>query len=348
MKNRIDMFFALGRPFGPFYSALMKMRERLYTSQIFNQHRLSVPVVSVGNLVLGGTGKTPTVRHIAELLTQKGLQVAIVSRGYGGKAKQQVNIVSDRNQTILSAVEAGDEPRMLAELLPGVVVLTGAKRIHPCRFAIEEFEADIIILDDGFQHLSVARDIDTVLFDATTLAGSSRVFPGGPLREPVSSLKRCSSFLITSLTESNEKRARLFSDLLRQRFPEKPVFFSTIEAENHIVSENKSVKTFQDDKYFAFCGIANPIRFKNSLASTGINTCGFMAYNDHASYDQKSMLTLFQLASKSGAQRLITTEKDYVKIQHLQSDLPLHVLKIRQEIENTLDEYILRQLNIDN
>lgn len=347
MKTRIDLLYALGRPIGPLYSAIMKMREKLYTSQILKHHKVSVPVISVGNLVMGGTGKTPTVRHIAELLSAKGLRVAIVSRGYGGKANLQVNTVSDGKQIFLSAIEAGDEPLMLAEHLPEVVVLTGTKRIHPCRYAIHHYAVDVIILDDGFQHLAVDRDVDTVLFDATTLAGNSRVFPGGPLREPVSSLHRCTGFLITSVTKSNKKRAKLFRDLLMQRFPEKPVFFSTIETESVAAIGDQPSTDPQNDSFFAFCGIANPSRFTNSLTSLGIRLSGFTAFDDHASYDQASIHKLHTLAEKADAQKFITTEKDYVKIKHLGFNLPLHVLKIRQNIETSFDDYLLRHLNMD-
>lgn len=345
MKNKIDLLFTLGRPFSPMYSAVMKIREKMYNTRIFRQHKLQVPVISVGNLVLGGSGKTPTVRHIADRLTQNGLHVAIVSRGYGGKANLKVNIVSDGKQIFLSAIEAGDEPRMLAELLPGVVVLTGSKRIHPCRYAIDKYNVDVIVLDDGFQHLSVSRDVDTVLFDASTLAGNSRVLPGGPLREPVSALNRCHGFLITSLTESNSERAEKFSNLLKEKFPDKPVFFSRLELEKVPISDENPMNGSTEDRFFAFCGIGNPSRFSLSLASLGITPCGFVAFSDHASYSQASLEKLQKEAVEAGANAFITTEKDYVKIKQLQPNFPVHVLKIRQNVEEAFDDYICSRLN---
>ncbi len=123
--------------------------------------------------------------------------------------------MSDGENIILSPTLAGDEPHMLAKSLPGIPVLTGKRRIIPCRYAIDNLQCDVLILDDGFQHIAVKRDIDIVLFDSTTLAGNSRVFPGGPLREPVSALKRCHAFLLTGESITNQERAQKFSNLLQ-------------------------------------------------------------------------------------------------------------------------------------
>jgi len=345
MQNRTDLLFAIGRPFGPIYSLLMKLRDKAYKAHFFKRYKLSVPVISVGNLVLGGTGKTPTVRHIADTLSRRGYSLAIVSRGYGGKARGTVNIVSDGKQVLLSPYEAGDEPFMLAELLPGIPVLTGTRRIHPCQYAINNFNVDAIILDDGFQHLSIERDIDIVLFDATTLAGNSRVFPGGILREPVSALDRCHAFLLTGITADNKTQAQRFSDLLQERFPGKPVFFSSTDDSQlwHPASEKTSDKTAKT--FFAFCGIANPSRFKNSLANYGIKPCGFLTLSDHAEYDQNILSNLCQKAKNSGADNLVTTEKDFVKIKNLEVELPLHVLKISPKIDRSFDDFIIDRLD---
>lgn len=344
MSKDLDLFFFIGRPFSPIYSALMKSREKLYHSGIFNQQSLAVPVISIGNLVLGGTGKTPTVQHVARLLSNQGYHPAIVSRGYGGKAKGTINIVSDGEKIFLSPALAGDEPHMLAKSLPGIPVLTGKRRIFPCRHSIDQFNCDVIILDDGFQHLTVKRDIDIILFDSTALAGNSRVFPGGPLREPTSALNRCHAFLLTGENISNRERTQKFSNLLQQRFPDRPVFISSLGSSiligpNGTVSEESPSKIF-----FGFCGIANPSRFEKSLTSLGIQVAAFHALKDHAPYSQDLVSHLCKKAVECGANSLITTEKDSVKLQTFNLNLPLYVLQVQHKVEQSFDLFLLDSL----
>jgi tetraacyldisaccharide 4'-kinase len=344
MSKGLELLFFLGRPFSPLYSAIMKAREKFYTTGTFDRQTLQVPVISVGNLVLGGTGKTPTVQHLARLLLKQGYRPAIISRGHGGKAADAVNIVSDGNKILLSAISAGDEPYMLAESLPGVPVLTGFRRIFPCRQAISQFNADIIILDDGFHHLSVARDIDLVLFDGTALAGNSRVFPGGPLREPTASLKRCNAFLLTGKNSANEERIKRFSELLQIKFPGKPVFNSSLDSYELIESNGKISEILSSERFFGFCGIANPARFEKSLADKEIKLCDFSALKDHVSYNQALVSHLCKKAAECGAKKLVTTEKDFVKLRDFDFQLPLYVLHIQYKFEQSLDLFVLNSL----
>ena len=224
MSYSLKALFFIGRPLNPLYSAVMKIRETLYKKKIIKSYSFPVPVISVGNLVMGGTGKTPIVRHLSELLKEKGYSPAVISRGYGGKSKQRVNVVSDGTKVYLAPTDAGDEPYMLARALKNIPVLTGTRRCFPCDYAINNFKTNVLLLDDGFQHLSVQRNLDIVLFDATALAGNSRVFPGGELREPVSALERCHVFLITGVSADNKSSAVKFQSLLNEKFPNKPVF----------------------------------------------------------------------------------------------------------------------------
>ncbi|MGB3221775.1 MAG: tetraacyldisaccharide 4'-kinase [Desulforhopalus sp.] len=344
MSKGLELLFFLGRPFSPLYSAIMTAREKLYTAGVFGRQTLQVPVISVGNLVLGGTGKTPTVQYLARLLLQQGYHPAVISRGHGGKARDAVNIVSDGNKILLSATLAGDEPYMLAESLPGVPVLTGLRRMFPCRRAISQFNADVIILDDGFQHLSVARDIDIVLFDGTALAGNSRVFPGGPLREPTASLKRCNAFLLTGKNSSNEERIKKFAELLQLKFPGRPVFNSSLESYDLIESNGKISKDLSSEDFFGFCGIANPDRFEKSLADKKIKLRDFLALKDHTSYTQNLVSYLCKKANECGAKKLVTTEKDFVKLRNFDFQLPLYVLHLQYKVEQSLDLFVLNCL----
>ena len=345
MSKGLELLFFLGRPFAPFYSAVMKAREKLYISGPFRRHEVSIPVISVGNLVLGGSGKTPTVQHLARLLSANGYHPAIVSRGHGGKAGETVNIVSDGKNIFLTALLAGDEPYMLAESLPGIPVLTGTRRILPCRRAIDQFSSDVIILDDGFQHLGVKRDIDLVLFDGTALAGNSPVFPGGPLREPISALHRCHAFLLTGQTKTNQERMVKFSELLQQKFPDRPVFRSNVNTSRLQGPDGRVVKKHLTHKHYGFCGIANPSRFEKSLTDLGIQLRAFQTFKDHVQYNQSMVETLCQKAVESGATSLVTTEKDFVKLRSFSLQLPLYVLHIEHNVDEMFDHFILDALD---
>jgi len=198
MRPLLAVLFLVGRIFSPAYSLVMLVRAYLYRNDIFlKSQRLPVPVISIGNLTLGGTGKTPMVRYVARLLMDRGVRPAIVSRGYGGKAAGRINIVADRTKTLLPPEMAGDEPFMLAEALPGVPVLTGSQRARVARHAVEVFGANLIVMDDGFQHFALERDADIVLVNATAPFYRDRVLPSGDLREAPSGLERAAAVVIT-------------------------------------------------------------------------------------------------------------------------------------------------------
>lgn len=330
-----------GRPFSPVYSLAMKLRSFLYQRGFFKSFKSSALVISVGNLTMGGTGKTPCVQMICNYLKQKGYIVAVVSRGYGGHLKEKVNLVSIGEKPLLLAEEAGDEPRLHAERLPGVVVATGAIRKYPCQYVVDKLGCNAIILDDGFQHLGMQRDVNLVLFDSTILAGNSRVFPGGVLREPVSALRRADAFILTSTTKANRERAERFADLLRKRFPPTPVFFSTYKCTSikQLGSERAiSIKQLPSPLY-GFCGIAHPERFKNSLDELSLRLTGFTNFKDHQPYNSALISSLIDKAKKSGADALITTEKDLVKIKNPPSSFNIFSVVMEAEIEDSFWAY---------
>ncbi len=341
-----EILFLIGRPFSPLYSLLMRVRELMYRHDIFRSYRPSVPVISVGNLTMGGTGKTPVVQMICRYLQKRQIKTAIVSRGYGGRASNKVNLVSDGKTVLMRAEEAGDEPRLHGDLLPEVVVATGKDRRPVCRFVEEELQCQTIVLDDGFQHLKVQRDVDLVLFDSTNLAGNSRVFPGGELREPVSSLHRADAFIMTGTTKQNHERAQMFSELLNKRFGHTPVFFSYIEV-NGAKRINDSSDLDVDrlpSALYGFCGIANPERFRNSLLNSKINLCGFTEFKDHTLYNESDIQLLEQKAKHAGATGLITTEKDMVKLAQTDFKMPIFALTIQTLIDDAFWDFLQEKL----
>jgi tetraacyldisaccharide 4'-kinase len=347
MSDSKKSMYLLGRPFSPIYSAAMKLRSILYGRNFIRKYKMEVPVISVGNLTMGGTGKTPIVSYLATFLQEQGYKPAIISRGYGGAAGNKVNVVSDGKELYLDAEQAGDEPRLMAETLPGIPVLTGIVRALPCRHAIHTLGCNILLLDDGFQHLAVERDLNLVLFSAESLAGNSRVFPGGDLREPVSALQRSDAFLLTGTTTANKERAKQFAALLQNRFPHKPVFssfYTPCMAREEKEDTTLSLATLPAP-LFGFCGIARPQAFRQSLAEQGIVLSGFAGLKDHQHYTPRILQQLQKEAIASGARGMITTAKDMVKLKNCHLDLPLFSLQMQTHIDDGLKSFIMEKLN---
>ncbi|MCL2789059.1 MAG: tetraacyldisaccharide 4'-kinase [Desulfobulbus sp.] len=337
-----SFYFALGRPFSPLYSLAMHLRVLLYRRGVLRSYRLEIPVISIGNLTLGGGGKTPMVQYLARLLQEHGFRPAVISRGYGGTAGGKVNLVSDGVSLLLDAQAAGDEPRLLAETLPGVPVLTGIVRRLPARHA-QEMGADVLLLDDGFQHLQIIRDINLVLFNTDRLAGNSRVFPGGDLREPVAALRRATGFVMTGVHEANRERAERFADLLRSKFPGIPVAFAGLRMECLVALVPSGMivpaqtKPLHQRPCFGFCGIAHPELFQRTLISQGFSLAGFLSLADHQRYHEPLLNRLLAEARRSGAEWLLTTEKDLVKLAGCATHLPLPLHGLRMQVETDAD-----------
>lgn len=338
MMHPSSLAFALGRPFSPLYSWAMRLREAGYRRGFFRSYRFEVPVVSVGNLTMGGTGKTPMVHYLARMLQQHGFKPAVISRGYGGTAGKAVNIVSDGVTLLLDAKVAGDEPRLLAETLPGIPVLTGVVRRLPAQRAID-LGANVLILDDGFQHLPIRRDVDLVLFSTDRLAGNSRVFPGGELREPVAALRRATGFIMTGVNEGNRERAHRFGELLQAKFSEIPVFYVGYQMDALVSVQGPgsilpmAPETIAGQKGFGFCGIAHPASFRATASEHGFELNGFHAFADHQRYPGSIVDRLVSEAQSAGADFLLTTEKDLVKLAHLAEYLPLPLYGLRMQVE---------------
>ena len=335
--NTEAFYYALGRPIAPLYGAIMRLREICYRRGVCTTHRLPVPVLSVGNLTVGGTGKTPMVQHLARLLKDNGFRPAVVSRGYGGRAQGRVNLVSDGSRLLLDADLAGDEPRFLAETLPGVPVLTGIVRRLPAQEAVA-MGADVLLLDDGFQHMQLARDINLALFSADRLAGNSRVFPGGELREPVAALRRASGFVLTGVDDHNRERATRFSDLLRTRFPEIPTALAGYATDAVVrlsaagLLEPAPENALGGRRLFGFCGIARPESFQRTVQAAGLEMGGFLPLADHQRYVPAVLDRIRTRAAQAGAEALVTTEKDLVKLAGCAADLGLPLYALRRRV----------------
>jgi len=274
----------------------------------------------------------------------------VVSRGYGGRAKKPVNVVSDGQTLLLTAALAGDEPRLLAENLAGVPVLTGARRGQVGQAAVDTLGADLIVLDDGFQHLALRRNLDLVLFNAAGLLGNGRVFPGGPLREPVSALARAHAFVITGVDETTSARATAFHGFLQREFPDKPVFKAGYRVAGLLrftTAGPTPARPREMGRLLAFCGLASPDSFRRSLAREGVDLAGFMAFHDHHRYTASDLANLERQARQVGAIGLIATEKDAVKLTGaLCGHMPLYFLKVAMAVEEGFDSFVLKHLGL--
>jgi tetraacyldisaccharide 4'-kinase len=347
MLNNLLALLPLLRPLGVVYGFFMRLRSLFYETSILKRFSYQVPVISVGNLTMGGSGKTPIVISLAQFFLKKGYRPAVVSRGYGGKAKGKFNVVSDGKMLYLNSFEAGDEPRLIAEKASGVAVVTGKKRKYPCQYAVDELGCDLIILDDGFQHLSVQRDIDLVLFNAETNLKLMHVLPSGLLREPVSALNRASAFIVSGCNIKNPSEVPGVVPYLQGKQKNKPLYQLSY-VPSHFVDQNGKIMELDaiQSPMFAFCGIAAPHRFFNTLKNLPAEIIDSIFFKDHQDYNQDILQDIVRRAKNKGSAILVTTEKDLIKLKALDSELPLYALCMEVERSPSFDTFIID--SIDN
>jgi len=337
-RSYTDILFCLGRPLSPLYSFAMTLRQKAYERGIFKRNRVGCPVISVGNLCLGGTGKTPHVIAMSRYLLKQGFRPAIISRGYGGKAGKGPLIISDGRQVFVDATVCGDEPFMMALSVKGVPVIVGSNRYRSSLAAISSFGCDVIILDDAFQHLSLYRDVDLVLLPAASPLGNGRVFPGGDLRETPKALKRASAIILSKCEQVPFGRIELVKEQIQAITGQIPVFFSDTVFSGLWTDDGKDLllQSSLPSRVYCFCGIADPDSFIHLIEKAGSEVVGCSIFRDHYPYKQRDLVQLFEKANKLGAEMVITTEKDFVKIKerfnrdfkHKSGVLPLGILHI--------------------
>ena len=288
------------------YALVLRARAACYRTGLLASHRLPVPVISVGNITLGGTGKTPTVVLLARYLMQRGRRVAVLSRGYGGSANGEIRIVSDGKTVLLSPAEAGDEPYLLARKVPGLMVVIGADRHRAGLLALKELKPDLFILDDGFQHLRLRRDLDILLLDAAKPFANGRTLPAGFLREHPSACRRADLVLYTRCAGPRP-------DL----FPQLPGVWTSHTLCGLVPlggGERVGFEALQGARVAAFSGIANPAAFFDLLESSGVRLTATVSFPDHARYGEEEIAAICRLKDASRSTVLITTEKDAVKL----------------------------------
>jgi tetraacyldisaccharide 4'-kinase len=328
LKKRIESIMKDGEgkanfPLGAFlsafsilYSGVVQLRSVLYSKRIIPSKRLPCMVISIGNVTLGGTGKTPMTIYTAQLIRRLGYQVVVISRGYKGNAEKTGGIVSNGSQILMTADDAGDEPFMMAQKIDKIPVLVGQDRFKSGMLAIQEFDPQVVILDDGFQHLKLSRDMDLVLLDYRHPFGNNHLFPRGILREPISALLRGDAFI---LTRSEAPATTAFNDhipLTRSR----PVFRSFHVYHVYKVMKGKTIKFNQGMlkgcKVYAFAGIARNDDFQRTLEAFECEIKGFLDFPDHHRYSNSDIDRILRSAQAAQADVLITTEKDHARMKN--------------------------------
>ncbi|ACM20461.1 tetraacyldisaccharide-1-phosphate 4'-kinase [Geotalea daltonii FRC-32] len=304
--DRCLLAFLIGCSF--VYALVMRLRAIAYAAGLLPVRRLDRPVIAVGNLVAGGTGKTPTVAWLARRLMAQGKRVAVLSRGYGGAFAGAVHLVSDGVALHATAEEAGDEPLLLARSIPGIIVVVGADRYQAGLLARERCNPDAYILDDGFQHMGLHRDLNILLMDCERPLVNGRTFPAGLLREPASAHRRADLIVLTRCT-GNEVRLPFATD--------EPVCRSSHELSGYVPLAGGALRPFSDldgKRGVAFAGIADPAAFFDSLEKSGNHPVATLAFPDHSGYGEEEIAALSRLVAASRSEYLITTEKDAVKL----------------------------------
>ena len=322
------------------YRAAIALRDRAYRLGVLPTGRLPCPVISVGNLTLGGTGKTPTVELVARTLQELGAAPAVLSRGYG-RTTRGVQVVADRDAILAEAHAGGDEPRLLAERLPGVPVVVGENRYEAGRVAVERCGATALVLDDGFQHRTLAKDLEILVVSGRAPWGNARVFPRGMLREPLAGLRRAHAVLVTN--PAGPETVAEVTATVRRHHATAPVLTARYElqdASEPLRGRRIPVRELAGRRLLAFAGLGSPEGFADTVDATGIRRVGFVEFPDHHWFTPGDVAELARDARAAGAQGLVTTEKDWVRMRELPPPpLPLWVLPVRLVIETGLETW---------
>jgi len=302
------------------YGFVQRLRYAAYGLGILKKKSLPGFVVSVGNLTVGGTGKTPAVAALAKWALSEKIEVCIISRGYGGQYKSRVLEVSDGQRILADSRLAGDEPVLLARKVSRSSVVLSKERYLAGMYAHQKFGSDFFIIDDGFQHIQLARDLNLVLMDAVHPFGNGHLLPRGPLREPMDQLARADAFILTRFKHDGGDRTLVF---LKENYPNTPAFCAD-HAPDRVVfpllDQVDSPHVLNEKRVVAFAGIGDPESFQETLVSLGAEVVAFCGFKDHYAYKKDDLDRLIRMKSQTDAQYILTTEKDWMRIGSIWSE----------------------------
>ncbi|WP_041606065.1 tetraacyldisaccharide 4'-kinase [Halothermothrix orenii] len=337
------------------YNLLILLRRLLYNLNLVKPGEVEARVISVGNITAGGTGKTPLVIYLAKKLAEEN-RVVVISRGYQSQSEgEEPSVVSDGRNILTDVSEAGDEVYMMATLLGGVPLITGSNRYKAARLASRRFNAEIIILDDGFQHWQLKRDVDIVMIDGLKPFGQGRLIPRGFLREPLSGLKRADFFVISRAHHISREKLQEIKDTLCQYNQNAVVYEATTSSVylkelsvaslemKSIIHKKRPLDELKGAKVIAVCGLGNPRSFYRDLEISGAEVIETLSFNDHHQYRPDDFDKIINLARQKAIDIVITTEKDAVKFSRddikkfIDHNINLYVLGIEISLKGTVD-----------
>lgn len=337
-------------PLGTLYGAAVRTRLRLYRAGFLKSEKVGAPVVSVGNITAGGTGKTPLVEWVARALAGEGRRACVLTRGYGRADERRRVVASDGERVLADFEECGDEPRLLAERLVGAAsVVCDRDRVAAARWARAHLGADAFVLDDGFQHLRIARDLDIVTLDATAPWGGGHLLPRGRLREPPTALARADCIVITraeladDLETLRAEAARLSGGraaVIASRVRTRRLALLNPSSDSPLLNPSSDSPSGEHEgrgvgsEAAAFCAVGNPRAFFEQLRREGFGLRHTRAFADHHRFTQADVDGVAREAARSGARLLLTTAKDAVKLRGFRFTLPCYVVEIGLEFED--------------
>ncbi|MCE9616408.1 MAG: tetraacyldisaccharide 4'-kinase [Lentisphaerae bacterium] len=350
------LFLDFLRSLSRLYRTIIQARHFVYAKGLIRHHTLGCQVISVGNLTVGGTGKTPVVEVFARELQKEGRRVAILSRGYkkeeppwgtrvldrflGRDKRQPPRIVSDGKTLLLDSAMSGDEPYMLASNLPNVCVLVDRDRVKSGKYAINKLGCDTLVLDDGFQYLALKPRVQIVLVDRTNPFGNEHCLPRGILREPVKNIRRADFIFIT---KSNGTGIEELKAKLRQHNQHAEIIeckHCPRYVQNLYTSEQQPLEFLKDRRIVAVSAIAAPKGFESELERLGARILRRFAFADHHRYSQQEIIDTINSAKVLGAEAIITTEKDAVRFPRLdRRDVPVYFLRVDIEILSGKEDF---------
>jgi len=312
------------------YGWAVRSRSFFYSLKLLKKKKLPCAVISVGNIAVGGTGKTPLVIALATGLRDRGISIAILSRGYK-RIETSKSVVSDGRSLFLSPAESGDEPFLMAQVCQGVPVLVGKDRFKNGRVALQQYGIRGLLLDDGYQHLSLHRDLDILLIDSTLGFGDRHLLPRGILREPLSHLRRAHLFLLTKV--GDPETCRPLEREIHAIHPKAQVFHSHYQpiSLRDAKNEQEELVSLEGKKILALSGVANPGYFSFLLKKCGMEIVSEAVFPDHHFYTAEDLSSIEERSR--GVDFIVTTEKDMLKLQKLGIDhLPLRALRVEMKI----------------
>ncbi len=305
-------------PLSHLYGLVMRARAALYARGLLRQQILPCRVISVGNLTVGGTGKTPVVIALAAALRDRGRMVGVISRGYKRRSGTSFLEISDGRTLRGHPEDSGDEPFLIAQCCPGVPVAVGADRPLVGRYLVDRFDLDTLVLDDGFQHLALRRDMDILVLDAGAPFGNGYLLPRGRLREPLSAMERASAVLVTRASQA--QRLDELKATVRAVAPAVPIWITdfapsaVVRVGSEAAAEPSALK---GERVLAVSGIGNPESFRRLLAAAGAIVVDHCVFPDHHAYSIDDLQRVRSAAEQAGVDRIVTTEKDAVKLAQL-------------------------------